>query len=53
MTEQEFDTELIECKLCKQILNGINLWVVLDSKDEPMTICDECHKKQPDEDDDD
>lgn len=39
------DTKLIECKLCKKPLNGQSLWVVSDpAYDEPVTICEECHK---------
>jgi predicted nucleic acid-binding Zn ribbon protein len=44
MSEQELDTELIECEICKKVLNGKSLWVVSDFNDEPMTICEECQQ---------
>lgn len=45
MSEQELDTEIIECERCQKVLNGKSLWVVLDDdKEEPETICEECQK---------
>lgn len=45
MSEQELDTELIECEICKKVLNGKSLWVVLDDDEtEPKTICEDCQQ---------
>lgn len=42
--EEQEDSELIECFICKKCLNGKeSLWVVCDFGSEPSTLCESCY----------